>query len=128
MVHLGRRDSRMKDFHDIWALSESFPFDGGRLHDAVARCFERRETAWTAESPDALTTEFCTDSDLQSRWQTYLRAGAFRTHPPARFEEISKTVRSFLGPVRDRILSGGSLDEHWPAGGPWQLVATEKEK
>ncbi len=119
MVNLGRRNSRMKDFHDVWALSESFPFDGVTLHDAVARCFERRGMPWTAEVPDALTSGFYAVSDLQSRWRAYLRAGGFRTPPPASFEEIGEVVRSFLRPVRDSILAGDPLEQHWPAGGPW---------
>ncbi len=69
MVNLGRRNSRMKDFHDTLALSESFPFDGAALRDAVTGCFKRRSAAWTAEVPDALTPGFYADPDLQSRWQ-----------------------------------------------------------
>ena len=44
MVQLGTRNSRMKDFYDIWALSENFVFDGIELQQAVALCFERRGT------------------------------------------------------------------------------------
>ena len=42
MVQLEIRNSRMKDFYDIWALSETFAFDGFELQHAVERCFERR--------------------------------------------------------------------------------------
>ena len=93
----------MKDFHDVWALSGSFQFDGEDLGNAIASCFERRGTAWTTEVPDALTSSFYVDSDLQSRWRSYLRAGAFRTPPPASFEEIGEGVRKFCsaGPLAD---------------------------
>ena len=125
MVDLGRRNSRMKDFHDVWALSELFPFDGVTLRNAVAKCWERRRTAWTADVPDALTPGFYADPDLQSRWRPYLRAGAFRAPPPASFEEIGEGVRGFLRPVRDSILSDDRFQKHWPAGGPWQMAAPE---
>ncbi|MFQ5381493.1 MAG: nucleotidyl transferase AbiEii/AbiGii toxin family protein, partial [Dehalococcoidia bacterium] len=36
MVKLETRNSRMKDFHDLWALAGSFPFDGAALRGAVA--------------------------------------------------------------------------------------------
>ena len=36
MVQLEIRNSRMKDFYDIWALSESFAFDGFELQEAVS--------------------------------------------------------------------------------------------
>jgi hypothetical protein len=48
MVKLDRHNSRMKDFHDLWA------FDGVRLQSAVATCFERRGTAWANETPRVL--------------------------------------------------------------------------
>jgi predicted nucleotidyltransferase component of viral defense system len=44
MVVLGRRNSRMKDFHDIWALSSTFAFEGSVLRQAIVACFERRRT------------------------------------------------------------------------------------
>ena len=34
MVQLGTGNSRMKDFYDIWALSEAFVFDGAELQEA----------------------------------------------------------------------------------------------
>ena len=36
MVALGRANSRMKDFYDIWILSRSFAFDDDRLPRAIA--------------------------------------------------------------------------------------------
>jgi hypothetical protein len=36
MVALGRAHSRMKDFYDIWLLSQSFPVDDDRLARAIA--------------------------------------------------------------------------------------------
>jgi len=125
MVNLGRRNSRMKDFHDVWVLSASFPFDGAELRNALARCFDRRRTAWTDEVPDALTPGFYADADLQSRWQAYLRAGAFQTPPPTSFEEIGEGVQGFLRPVRDSIVAGDPLEKRWPTGGPWKMIASE---
>jgi len=36
MVALGRANSRMQDFHDIWLLIQSFSFDHDRLARAIA--------------------------------------------------------------------------------------------
>ena len=58
MVKLDTRNSRMKDFQDIWALAGAFTFDGSTLREAVAVCFERRTTKWTDEAPRALTAAF----------------------------------------------------------------------
>ena len=119
MVQLGRRNSRMKDFHDIWALSEAFPFEGTALRTAIERCFDRRGTAWNSEIPDVLTSAFCADPDVEARWRAYLRRGFFRQSPPQTIDEIGERVRSFFGPVREAILAGTPFDRHWPPGGPW---------
>src|SRR5207249_5738655 len=58
MVELDIRNSRMKDFHDVWALSGAFAFDGPTLQRATAACFERRGTPWTDGVPRALTPVF----------------------------------------------------------------------
>ena len=120
MVRLGRGNSRMKDFHDLWALSEMFTFDGTELRDAMVACFERRGTRWTQTVPDALTPDFYADPDVQARWQGYLRRGQFRTLPPVNPDQVGERLRAFLGPVRDSILAGERFEIRWPAGGPWR--------
>jgi predicted nucleotidyltransferase component of viral defense system len=68
MVALGRVNSRMKDFYDIWVLSRSFTFDDDRLTRAIAATFARRATAIPDELPDALTPEFAADEQKQRQW------------------------------------------------------------
>ena len=58
MVLLGRANSRMKDFYDIWILSRLFDFDDDRLARAIASAFERRETPIPTEVAHALTDAF----------------------------------------------------------------------
>lgn len=119
MVQLGTRNSRMKDFHDIWALAGAFAFDGLPLQSAVAGCFERRGTPWTAEASRVLTPPFYEEPEIAVRWRNYLAAGAVLSAPPSRFGEVGERVIAFLGPVRDSIVSDVPFDRRWPAGGPW---------
>lgn len=67
MVKLGIANSRMKDFHDVRALSQLFPFDGLVLAEATIRTFERRKTALpTISAPQrAFTSEFSEDGSKQ---------------------------------------------------------------
>jgi hypothetical protein len=118
MVHLGTRNSRMKDFHDIWSWSSSFPFDGSSLRAAVVACFGRRRTAAT-ERPEALTPAFYEAEALRARWKAYGRSGGFRPPPPDRFAEIGVRVIDFLGPLHDSVVSEEQFPAHWPSGGPW---------
>lgn len=119
MVQLGRRNSRMRDFHDLWALSEALPFDGPSLCEAISRCFARRGTGWTTEIPDALTPGFYADADVVSRWDAYIRKGQFRPAPPAQFEVIGERIVRFIGPMRESIVAGEGWAQTWPPGGPW---------
>lgn len=121
MVKLDTRNSRMKDFHDVFALAGSFAFDGAELRQAVAACFERRRTAWTQEVPIALTPAFYTDSDRQSRWSAYVRGRNMIAAPPTVFVTIGERVIEFLRPVRHAIVASEPFNTIWPAAGPWSL-------
>jgi len=120
MVKLDIRNSRMKDFHDIWALSGSFVFEGLALSQAVARCFERRGTPWTRDVPLPLTPAFYQMTELEARWSAYLAAGAVLVPPPAQFAKIGERIIRFLAPLRESVLDGQPFGRHWPEGGPWQ--------
>lgn len=120
MVTLDLRNSRMKDFHDVWALSNAFAFDGATLKRAIAACFERRATPWEDEVPRALTAAFYQMPDIAARWRSYLAAGAVLVAPPSQFEVIGEQIMKFLGPLRDSIETKGDFDHRWPAGGPWK--------
>ena len=58
MVKLDTRNSRMKDFHDVWALAGAVRVRRRDAREAVAGCFERRGTPWTAGSRESLTPAF----------------------------------------------------------------------
>ena len=123
MVQLGTVNTRMKDFYDVWALSETFAFAGPALQEAVARCFDRRGTPWSAEMPEALTPAFYSNPRRQDYWSSYGHQGGLLHLPPSAFEEIGSRIQSFLRPVRDSIMAGEPFDMNWSPGGPWQLPA-----
>ncbi len=100
MVKLDTRNSRMKDFHDLWALSRAFAFDGAALQRAIAACFDRRATHWRPEVPRALTPAFYQLPEIETRWRSYVAAGAVLVPPPAQFE--------VSGELQGRELSGHS--------------------
>ena len=67
MVVLGRANSRMKDFYDIWLLSRTFEFKDDKLARAISATFARRKTDIPGELPDALTTGFADDRQKVQR-------------------------------------------------------------
>ncbi len=58
MVVLDIRNSRMKDFYDIWFMAVTWSFDMESLRDAIVACFQRRGTAIPVVVPFALTDDF----------------------------------------------------------------------
>ncbi len=121
MVQLGTANSRMKDFYDIWALSQAFDFDGSELRDAVARCFERRGTPWDAALPEVLTPAYYSTSAQQDYWAAYGNQAGLLRPPPGAFAEVGDGIRAFLGPVRDSILAERQFDMRWTPAGPWEV-------
>jgi len=120
MVKLGRRNSRMKDFHDLWALSSVFEFEGPTLREAMVACLDRRGTPWTETPPDVLRPGFYQDANLRRAWNDYLGSAAFARSPPTIFETIGERMQEFLGPVREGIVADDAFDACWPPGGPWR--------
>ena len=95
MVALGRANSRMKDFYDIWILSKSFDFDGDRLPRAIAATFARRETAIPVDLPDALTLAFANDEQKQRQWNAFIKNVSTN---PGSLQDVVVNLAGFLMP------------------------------
>lgn len=120
MVSLGTRNSRMKDFHDVWALSRAFEFDDLTLLRTIAACFERRRTPLHSDAPDVLSPAFYDRPEIETRWRHYVTAGSILVPPPAEFACIGTGIISFLAPVRESIILGASFASTWEPAGPWR--------
>ncbi|AWC25171.1 hypothetical protein CO731_04665 [Aminobacter sp. MSH1] len=95
MVALGRANSRMKDFYDIWILSRSFTFGNDRLARAIAATFARRETPIPEGLPDALTSAFAADEQKQRQWRAFVKDVA---HDPGDLANVVGDIAEFLMP------------------------------
>lgn len=95
MVALGRANSRMKDFYDIWSLSRLHTFEGDRLARAIAATFVRRNTPIPTELPDALTAAFAQDVSKQRQWSAFLDGIEVAAVPLA---DITSAIRDFIMP------------------------------
>lgn len=95
MVALGRANSRMKDFYDIWILSKSFDFADDRLARAIAATFARRKTAVPVDLPDALTPAFANDEQKQKQWNAFVRDVSA---DPGSLQDVVTSLADFLMP------------------------------
>jgi hypothetical protein len=118
MLRLGRDNSRMKDYYDIWLLSRSGDFDGATLSEAVSRCCVARSQELLGK-PVGLSPEFAQATDKAAQWAGFIR----RTRAPDApmdLGEVVGVVREFLGPVLIALVAGRSFTDVWPAPGPWR--------
>ncbi|MGH9343583.1 MAG: nucleotidyl transferase AbiEii/AbiGii toxin family protein [Terriglobia bacterium] len=114
LVVLGMANSRLKDYYDLFLISQTFTLEQRSLAEAVRRTFERRGTALLEQPPVGLTNEFA--SSWQARWRGFLK----REHMMPVPDDLAAVVRKlydFLLP----IIRGGDHDLRWLPGGPWSL-------
>lgn len=117
MVKLSELNTRMKDFFDIWYLSQSFSFDGRALLEACRSTFNKRGTAITP-TPTALTTAYGLDATRQRLW-TAFRKKSRLVQTPESFSAIHAPIANFLSPIAKAMASEGAPPSWWSAGGPW---------
>ena len=72
MVLLGTRNSRMKDYFDVYALLREDKMDATELAHAIAATFERRRTPLPDGVPAGLGKSFVGDATKQAQWRAFL--------------------------------------------------------
>lgn len=98
MVSRGIVNSRLKDFYDLWLLSELFDHDYATLRLAVENTFARRQVPMPESIPEAWTPGFAADSAKATQWAAFLRKNKTVT-APADFEAVGARIAAFLIPV-----------------------------
>jgi len=117
MVYLGKINSRVKDFYDIWLLSRHFDFDGIILADAIKTTFEHRQTPIEV-TPLAFTPEFVTETTIAKNWNAFITKNHLNDAPKD-FERVIRSLESFLSPVAESLSKSKRFNCAWKAPGPW---------
>ena len=97
MILLDIRNSRMKDFYDIWFIANTWTFDMASLRRAILASFERRGSATPTGVPFALTDDFLNDPRKTQQWSAFVN----RLNPGEKapsLEEVGTVLRAFLLP------------------------------
>jgi len=118
MATLRERDSRMRDFYDIWLLSRHFAFEGAVLAEAIRRTFAARNTDVPAD-PVALTDDFGRDGAKQTQWRAFLRRSRL-DDAPEQLAEVVAALAGFLIPVVQALAAEKPFERAWQPPGPWQ--------
>lgn len=118
MALLGETNSRMKDFYDLWFMSQRFDFDGQTLVEAIRATFVRRKTAIPEETPVAFTDTFPTIKAVQ--WNAFIRRSKL---PKINIVQVMCTVRTFAGPPLLVVSQRTNFFQNWSPNGPWCSIA-----
>jgi Nucleotidyl transferase AbiEii toxin, Type IV TA system len=119
MVELDMANTRLKDFFDLWKLSQTLNFDGSILAAAMSATFRQRGTPLPTSPPVALTENFSADPVKQAQWSAFLRKGRLEAEAGT-LKEIVREIADFLLPPACESANGAPFGKNWPPGGPWQ--------
>jgi predicted nucleotidyltransferase component of viral defense system len=117
MVFLGSINSRMKDFFDIWLLTEESKINGTKLQGAIQATFRNRNTPIPEDTPLALTETFA--EERRQLWVIFMKRVDL-TNPPD-FVQVVGELRGFIQPVLEAIKSDANFARNWTPGTGWTL-------
>jgi len=120
IVNLGLTNSRMKDYYDIWLLSQQFDFDGANLVRAIDATFRRRRAVLPNELPIGLSTEFVSDAGKLSQWDAFVRRSRLDTKE-INLETVVIVIADFMMPPSIAAAEGKVFLLRWTPSGPWQV-------
>lgn len=116
MVVLDIRNSRMKDFYDLWYLAITRTFDLATLRMAIHCTFDRSRTPIPTQLPFALTRRFLLDESKLLQWRGFVRRLQLELTTPS-LEEVGLFIARFLEPVLADTLGRGT----WSGVRGWRL-------
>ena len=103
--------SRMKDFYDIYYLSNTFDFNGGRLRQAIFETLQNRGTPYEADSLEKISA-FAEEHEMLMQWRRFIKRAKL---PEYSFDEVLRGINMFLRPVWQSIVSEQDLSRRWTA-------------
>lgn len=119
IIRFGEANGRIKDFHDIWITTRTFPFDLAGLVTAVEGTLRRRETAIPTAMPVGLTEAFASIAEERGLWTGFLRRTPPSLDPPP-FPQLQEELRRFLAPVIAGLVRPEAAQGQWdPDAGSW---------
>lgn len=102
-------NSRMKDFYDIYYLSNSFNFDGRQLQQAVFETLQNRGTPYEKDSFNMIIA-LAQDRDMLLGWRRFLQRLRLNN---LEFESVMQAIDVFLRPVWEAIVHGNEFFLRW---------------
>ena len=119
MIDKGLKNSRMKDFYDLWMLSRHCAFSGERLTLAMHSTFQKKQMS-IPEKMLPLDPVFGDNREKQRQWQAFVRKGDLLAPD---FPEIITILHDFFPPPLQAIREDTPFEASWSPSGPWRKSA-----
>lgn len=109
MLRISLTNSRMKDFYDIYLLSNIKSFNGKVLQKAILSTLQRRETPLEKKLV-LFTEEFARDDGRIKMWNGYIKKIGKELID---FDIVMDRLRIFLLPIYEKILKKEEFFKKW---------------
>lgn len=96
IVSLGSLGSRMKDYFDVWFLTQNHELRPDKVQEAIKTTFSRRNTP-LSDTQYIFDEEFKTDKNKQQQWQTFLNRSHIKDEHS--FEEVVGDIEKYMNPI-----------------------------
>ena len=97
IVLLGMRNSRLKDYFDLYALARTGGTRSEVIADAIAATFARRQTVVPISLPQGLSGQFARDENKVAQWNAFL--GKNRLDAPSLEDVVDEIVALLEEPL-----------------------------
>ena len=109
MLRLSTINSRMKDFYDIFMISDIKDFNGRVLKKAIFSTLQKRKTP-LEDNPAVFTKKFINDKTRLKMWEGYLeKIGKEQIE----FSKIMERLSTFLYPIYISIIKEEDFSKTW---------------
>lgn len=116
LIPLGLVNSRLKDYYDLYTLSNAFDFDGEVLTRAMATTFETRKTVLPESLPDGFTPQYIEPNLVH--WKAFLKR--ISVDASLELEMVVERLKIFLMPPLQAVKRAETLACLWEKGIGWR--------
>lgn len=116
IITLGLVNTRMKDYFDLWVLSEHESFDYETLATAIRATLRNRQTQMPSRLPLGLSDEFSANPEKRRQWAAFLSKNRLISPP---LESVVERLRNWLVPAMHGL--DGHSGRTWIAAERWYL-------